>query len=86
MTRRISPWKKNNGHEKIILYFKPIFKTINKDGYLIKKVGSKKIPYTIKELSTETNHSEELINNAIDYFIDTGMMEKRDARYYKKMH
>lgn len=26
-----------NGYEKIILYFKLIFKTINKDGYLIKK-------------------------------------------------
>ena len=25
-----------NGYEKIILYFKLIFKTINKDGYLIK--------------------------------------------------
>lgn len=71
-----------NGYEKIILYFKLIFKTINKDGYLIKKVGSKKIPYTIKELSTETNHSEELINEAIDYFMDTGMIEKRDDKYY----
>ena len=40
-----------NGYEKIILYFKLIFKAINKDGYLIKKVGSKKIPYTIKELA-----------------------------------
>ena len=58
-----------NGYEKIILYFKLIFKTINKDGYLIKKVGSKKIPYTIKELATETNHSEKLINDAIDYFL-----------------
>ncbi len=37
-----------NGYEKIILYFKLIFKTINKDGYLIKKVGTKRIPYTIK--------------------------------------
>lgn len=71
-----------NGYEKIILYFKLIFKTINKDGYLIKKVGFKKIPYTIKELSTETNHSEELINEAIDYFMDTGMIEKRDDKYY----
>lgn len=34
--------KKTNGHEKIILYFKLIFKTINKDDYLIKKVGSKR--------------------------------------------
>lgn len=71
-----------NRYEKIILYFKLIFKTINKDGYLIKKVGSKKIPYTIKELSTETNHSEKLINEAIDYFMDTGMIEKRDDKYY----
>lgn len=71
-----------NGYEKIILYFKLIFKTINKDGYLIKKVGFKKIPYTVKELSTETNHSEELINEAIDYFMDTGMIEKRDDKYY----
>lgn len=71
-----------NGYEKIILYFKLIFKTINKDGYLIKKVGSKKIPYTIKELSTETNHSEKLINEAIEYYMDTGMIEKRDDKYY----
>lgn len=74
--------KQPNGYEKIILYFKLIFKTINKDGYLIKKVGSKRIPYSIKELSTETNHSEELINEAIDYFMDTGMIEKRDGKYY----
>ena len=60
-----------NGYEKIILYFKLIFKTINKDGYLIKKVGSKRIPYSIKELAVETNHSEKLINDAIDYFLDT---------------
>ena len=71
-----------NGYEKIILYFKLIFKTINKDGYLIKKVGSKRIPYSIKELAVETNHSEKLINDAIDYFLDTGMMEKTDDKYY----
>lgn len=71
-----------NGYEKIILYFKLIFKAINKDGYLIKKVGSKKIPYTIKELSKETNHSEKIINEVIDYYIDTGMIEKRDDKYY----
>ena len=71
-----------NGYEKIILYFKLIFKTINKDGYLIKKVGSKRIPYSIKELAVETNHSEKLINDAIDYFLDTGMIEKIDDKYY----
>ena len=71
-----------NRYEKIILYFKLIFKTINKDGYLIKKVGSKRIPYSIKELAVETNHSEKLINDAIDYFLDTGMMEKRENKYY----
>lgn len=71
-----------NGYEKIILYFKLIFKTINKDGYLIKKVGSKRIPYSIKELAVETNHSEKLINDAIEYFLDTGMMEKIDDKYY----
>ena len=64
-----------NGYEKIILYFKLIFKTINKDGYLIKKQD-------LKELAVETNHSEKLINDAIDYFLDIGMMEKRDNKYY----
>lgn len=54
--------KKTNGHKKIILYFKLIFKTINKDGYLIKKVGSKKIPYTVKKLSTETNRFKKIYN------------------------
>ena len=69
-----------NGYEMIILYFKLIFITINKDGYLIKKIGNKKIPYTVSDLCLETGHSESIVNNAIEYFLDTEMMEKKDGR------
>lgn len=71
-----------NGYEKIILYFKLIFKTINKEGYLIKKIGNKKIPYTVKELSNETNHSENIINESIEYFLETGMIEKQEDKLF----
>ena len=64
----------------IILYFKLIFKAINKDGKLIKKIGKKNIPYTIEELATETGHSIDLIKESIDYFLDTEMIEKRGGK------
>ena len=71
-----------NGYEMIILYFKLIFITINKDGYLIKKIGNKKIPYTVSDLCLETGHSESIVNDAINYFLDTGMMEKKDNKLF----
>ena len=52
-----------------------IFKAINKDGKLIKKIGKKNIPYTIEELSIETGHSIDLVKESIDYFLDTEMIE-----------
>lgn len=71
-----------NGYEMIILYFKLIFKTINKEGRLIKKIGKKEIPYTYKDLSNELNHSEKIIKDSINYFLDTEMIEKKDNFYY----
>ena len=74
--------QKQNGYEMIILYFKLIFKAINKDGKLIKKIGKKNIPYTIEELVTETGHSKKIIEDSIDYFLDTEMIEKKGNIYY----
>lgn len=74
--------QKQNGYEMIILYFKLIFKAINKDGKLIKKIGKKNIPYTIEELVTETGHSKKTIEDSIDYFLDTEMIEKKSNTYY----
>ena len=74
--------QKQNGYEMIILYFKLIFKAINKDGKLIKKIGKKNIPYTIEELSIETGHSIDLVKESIDYFLDTEMIEKSGNTYY----
>lgn len=74
--------QKPNGYEMIILYFKLIFKTINKEGKLIKKIGKKEIPYTEKDLANEIGHSEELIKESINYFLDTEMIERKDNTYY----
>ena len=74
--------QKQNGYEMIILYFKLIFKAINKEGKLIKKIGKKNIPYTIEELVTETGHSKKLIEDSINYFLDTEMIEKKGNTYY----
>ncbi len=74
--------QKQNGYEMIILYFKLIFKAINKDGKLIKKIGKKNIPYTIEELSIETGHSIDLVKESVDYFLDTEMIEKSGNTYY----
>ena len=38
----------------LILYFKLIFKTINKEGKLVKKIGDEETPYTFDELAKMT--------------------------------
>ena len=65
-----------NGYEMLILYFKLIFKTINKDGKLVKKIGKEETPYTFDELSKMTGHSFKLIKEGINYFVKSGMMEE----------
>ena len=74
--------KQPNGYEIIILYFKLIFMAINKSGKLIKQIGKKIIPYTIEEISTETGHKETIVNKAINYFLETNMIEKKDNALY----
>lgn len=74
--------KQPNGYEMIILYFKLIFMSINKEGKLIKKIGKKNIPYTIEEISAETGHKETIIYKAIEYFLETNMIEKQKDILY----
>lgn len=71
-----------NGYEILILYFKLIFKTINKGGRLVKKIGKEETPYTFEELSKMTGHSFKIIKNGIKYFVKSGMMELQKDTYY----
>lgn len=72
----------DNGYEMIILYFKLIFKTINKEGKLVKKIGNEITPYTFEELSKMTGHSFNMIKKGINYFVRAGMMELQKDTYY----
>lgn len=74
--------KQPNGYEMIILYFKLIFMAINKGGMLIKQIGKKTIPYSTNEIVAETGHSEKIVNRAINYFLETDMIEKKDNALY----
>lgn len=71
-----------NGYEILILYFKLIFKTINKEGKLVKKIGYKETPYTFEELSKMTGHSFKIIKEGINYFVESGMMELQNNSYF----
>lgn len=72
----------NNGYEMLILYFKLIFKKINKEGKLVKKIGNEETPYTFDELSKMTGHSFNIIKKGINYFVKAGMMELQKDTYY----
>ena len=71
-----------NGYEMLILYFKLIFKTINKEGKLVKKIGDEETPYTFDELAKMTGHSFKMIKAGIKYFVDSGMMELQNDIYF----
>ena len=66
----------DNGHKKIVVYLELIFRTINKNGILGRMIGDNILPYSISDLSRLVNEDEELVEEALNDFIDIGFIIK----------
>ena len=72
----------DSGSKTLIIYQQLIFLTINKKGYLEKKLGDDIIPYSNKELATKVGVDEKEFKKHFEILIKYGFIEKRNERYF----
>ncbi|WP_373757847.1 phage replisome organizer N-terminal domain-containing protein [Jeotgalibaca porci] len=68
-----------NGKDYVIFYLKLALKSLKDDGYLIRYVGQKLIPYDVRALSKLTNTHVDTVAIAMKLFIDIGLLSQLDT-------
>ena len=71
--------ERENGKDYIIFYLKLCLKSLTDDGYLIRYVGEKLIPYDIKALSKLTNTDYDTVKVAMNLFLEVGIISQLDS-------
>lgn len=72
----------DSGSKTLIIYQQLIFLTINKKGYLEKRLGNDRIPYSDKELANKINVDEKEFKKHLDILIRYNFIEIRGEFYY----
>lgn len=68
-----------NGIKYSNFYLKLLLKSIRNDGYLIRHIGEKYIPYDIDALARLTNCDFDTVKNAMNLFSDIGIIKKMET-------
>lgn len=71
--------EQDNGTEYIIFYLKLALKSLTDDGYLIRYVGEKLIPYDVKALAKLTNTDTDTVRVAMNLFLEVGILSQLDS-------
>lgn len=71
--------EQENGKDYIIFYLKLCLKSLTDDGYLIRYVGEKLIPYDVKALSKLTNTDYDTVKVAMNLFLEVGIISQLDS-------
>lgn len=71
--------EQENGKDYIIFYLKLALKSLQDEGYLIRYVGEKLIPYDVKALAKLTNTSPDTVAVAMKLFIEIGLISRLDS-------
>lgn len=71
--------EQENGKDYVIFYLKLALKSLKDDGYLIRYVGQKLIPYDVRALSKLTNTPVDTVAIAMKLFIDIGLLSQLDT-------
>ena len=70
------------GCKTIVIYQQLIFLTINKKGYLEKRLGEVRIPYSDKEIANKIGEEEEELKKHLEILIEYGFIEVRNDCYF----
>ena len=71
--------EQENGKDYIIFYLKLSLRSLQDEGYLIRYVGEKLIPYDVKALAKLTNTSPDTVAVAMKLFIEIGLISRLDS-------
>lgn len=66
--------EQENGKEYVLFYLKLALKSLSREGYLIRYVGERVIPYDVKALAKLTNTPTDTVKAAMVTFIDFGLV------------
>lgn len=67
--------EQENGKEYVLFYLKLALKSLSREGYLIRYVGERVIPYDVKALAKLTNTPSDTVKAAMVMFIDFGLVQ-----------
>lgn len=68
-----------NGKDYVIFYLKLCLKSLGNDGYLVRYVGNKFIPYDINALAKLTNTPADTVAVAMKQFIEIGLVTRLET-------
>lgn len=71
--------EQENGVAYVNFYLKLLLKSLKDDGYLIRFVGTRLIPYDVKSLSRLTNTDPDTVRVAMELFRQVGLVEMLDS-------
>ena len=71
--------EQENGKDYIIFYLKLCLRSLTDDGYLIRYVGEKLIPYDVRALSKLTNTDYDTVKVAMNLFLEVGIISQLDS-------
>lgn len=71
--------EQENGKDYTIFYLKLALKSLKDDGYLIRYVGQKLIPYDVKALAKLTNTPVDTVSIAMRLFIEIGLVSQLET-------
>lgn len=68
-----------NGVKYVNFYLKLLLKSLKNEGYLIRYIGEKLIPYDLEALSRLTNCDFDTVRSAMDLFTEIGIVKKMES-------
>lgn len=71
--------EQENGAAYVNFYLKLLLKSLKDDGYLIRFVGTRLIPYDVKSLARLTNTDPDTVRVAMELFKQVGLVELLDS-------
>ena len=71
--------EQDNGKDYIIFYLKLCLKSLSDDGFLVRYVGEKLIPYDVRSLSKITSTPYDTVSMAMKIFIEIGLISQYDT-------
>lgn len=72
--------EQENGKEYSLLYLKLCLKSLKDNGVLVRRIGTKNIPYSVEKIADMTNTNATIVEQALNLFIEIGLLTKQENK------